>query len=189
LLLHTDDRLGGTRTVNCGTANNSLGPACWHITETAFPGVQNEVRQAITDYLTSTAASLTPSAFVGDWYVHGGGMTIRRNGTGTSSFKLYETCTRDGITQCYGETSLAARLSPDGKTATLTIKSVRYVTYVGSTPHEVTNLEWKSGAPDWLKAGTIWRYQFIAPGIIGALGSVGEPNMCNDRAPAGACGA
>lgn len=51
LLLHTDDRLGGTRTVNCGTEN--IVPACWHLTETAFPGIQAEVRQAIKDYLTA----------------------------------------------------------------------------------------------------------------------------------------
>jgi len=58
LLLHTNDRLGGTRTVNCGTANTSVEPACSHITETAFPGIQGEVRQAIKDYLAASSPVL-----------------------------------------------------------------------------------------------------------------------------------
>lgn len=53
LLLHTDDRLGGTRTVNCGAANILVGPHCWHQTETAFAGIQSEVRQAVKDYLAA----------------------------------------------------------------------------------------------------------------------------------------
>jgi pimeloyl-ACP methyl ester carboxylesterase len=64
LLLHTDDRLGGTRTVDCG-AVNMLGGAvdilvglrCWHITETAYAPIQNEVRQAVKDYLSANPAT------------------------------------------------------------------------------------------------------------------------------------
>jgi pimeloyl-ACP methyl ester carboxylesterase len=170
-----------------GAAFSSLG--CMHTSETNDNSFLLLALHEITQIeVAARAATLTNSAFVGDWYVHGGGMTIHSDGTAISSFKLYESCTRDGITECYGETSMTARLSPDGKTATLTIKNIRYVTYVGSTPHEVTNLEWKSGAPDWLKAGIIWRYQFTAPGIIKDLNGA-APNMCSAKAPVGACGA
>jgi pimeloyl-ACP methyl ester carboxylesterase len=67
LLLHTDDRLGGTRTIDCGTVNILggavgilIGLHCWHITETAFTPIQNEVRQAITDYLTANPPTQEP---------------------------------------------------------------------------------------------------------------------------------
>jgi hypothetical protein len=72
LLLHTDDRLGGTRTVNCGRATWGLGAACSHVTETAFPGIQDEVRQAIKDYLTAhppaPAAPVLTSQGVGPFH-------------------------------------------------------------------------------------------------------------------------
>jgi len=60
LLLHTNDRLGGTRTVDCGKGTLGFGAACWHITETAFSGIQSEVRKAVKDYLTARPPALYP---------------------------------------------------------------------------------------------------------------------------------
>lgn|GEM_PF-2491557 len=58
LLLHTEDALGGTRTVDCGRATLGFGAACWHITETAYSGIQSEVRRAVKDYLAARSPAL-----------------------------------------------------------------------------------------------------------------------------------
>lgn len=165
----------------------------------AVAGLQGAIRTATGTDLTTLKigtvkpASLNSSAFVGDWFVHGGTMTIRSNGTATSNFRLYQSCTLDGITECYSESSMTVQLSPDGKTATLTTRKVRYVAYVGNTTQEVTDPQWPSGAPDWLKAGTVLRYQFTAPNIIKDVNDHGgQPYMCSQKNPPennGPCGA
>jgi hypothetical protein len=75
----------------------------------------------------------------------------------------------------------------------LTIEQVRYVEYLGTSQQEVTNPEWKSSAPPWLKAGIVLRYQFIAPGIIkslnGALVDGSQPYMCSAKPETTLCGA
>jgi len=161
-------------------------------------GLQGAIRTATGTDLTTlrietlriekaTAASLTSSAFVGDWYVHGGSLTIHSDGTALTGVRLYESCTRDGITECYAQWIMTATLSPDGKIATLTSTKFRYATYLGGTPREVTDLHWKSGAPTWPKARIVLRYQFIAPGIIkdfnGAIGDGSQPYMCSAKHP------
>jgi hypothetical protein len=156
-------------------------------------GLQGAIRTATGTDLTTLkietaqAASLTSSAFVGDWYVHGGSLTIHSDGTALTSVRLYESCTRDGITECYGQWSLTTHLSPDGKTATLTSTGFRYVASFGGPPQQVTDLHWKSGAPAWIKTGIVLRYQFIAPGIIkdlnGAIGDGSQPYMCSAKNP------
>ncbi|MEV5968144.1 hypothetical protein AB0L70_40635 [Kribbella sp. NPDC051952] len=98
-------------------------------------GLQGAVRTGLRHDTTTLqigrteSASLADSPFAGDWFVHGGSLEIRAGGTATLGYR-YGTCTSNPDEDCRVEQTLAARLSTDGKTLTMTVRKVNYLAYV-----------------------------------------------------------
>lgn len=144
---------------------------------------------------TSTSRGLLAgSSFVGKWFVHGGSMTIRSDGTGTQSYK-YSWCAGEK-SACYTEYALDVRLSADKKIATATVKSMRIVIYGDdSKPTPVVSPTWDGGGAPPDEIGRVYRFQFTASNIMKDLNgseTEGNPFWCSATNPPpdnGPCGA
>ncbi|MEV8375182.1 hypothetical protein AB0P21_20785 [Kribbella sp. NPDC056861] len=141
----------------------------------------------------STTGPLAGSAFVGEWFVHGGSLTIRADGTATQSHR-YGSCT-SSKSDCYVESTLDMQLSTDKKIATGVVRSMRVVTYgENSQTIPVAAPKWEFDPPP-NSVGQTYRYQFVAINIIKDLNQPSEatqPFWCNATNPPlnnGPCGA
>jgi hypothetical protein len=136
---------------------------------------------------------LTGSPFVGEWWVHGGTMTIRTNGTATISYR-YGTCESAPTEDCYIEQTLSVQLTADPATATTTVRSVRYLAYLDGSSRAIANPD-----PDLTNSseqpGTVQRFRLTASNIIKNIDrneDDGNPYFCRTDDPPpnnGPCGA
>jgi hypothetical protein len=141
-----------------------------------------------------TASAHTGSPFVGEWFVHGGQMVIRSDGTATRTTSQLGTCQPGSDYYCSSELTLSVQLSADGKSATLTIRSVRYTIPSDSGPKTVADPRWAYDDPND-KPGDVYLYRFVSPNVIKDFNKAegyGNPYMCSAANPPennGPCGA
>lgn len=140
-----------------------------------FPTSGAPATVTVTPPPPATSASTEPGIFVGEWYGHGRGLVVSADGTAIATYRTYTFCSQDPTPPCDEDTGNV--LISGGR---VTMKITKVVTAnnqsVATAPVVSSN--------DPLYQGKTEKLTLSGDVIESDFGS-----FCDDKAPAGTCGA